>query len=690
MSALPEMTDDWLDARLRDVAVPSGLVERLQQTAGWADVEIDAELSNVHVRPALIAQLQRLSTLPAPRLNWQRMALAASLFIAVWSTYASLVGARLAMTVRPSHVASNPWLNTKAPDQGMQITAAVTVDPQAIVQPGDLVDLPSYVFDQTPQIELAAVEREQPLPMFPSPFPDVERGTHDARKLARLQIERFGADVLGASARDEELPEWRLMPGLVPRGVEPPRSPGFDLAFLHATRFHPVVAPLDKELATSVVPLNLRHESLLLARQFLEQGELPPAEMIRTEEFLAGLDYGFPLPTRDRLALQVAAGPSPLGGPQLKLLQVGVQAAATDIANHPPAHLIVCIDTSAGMQRGARLEMTRAALLKLLTRLAPQDRLSLISAGPEVRVLIEQASYQDTEPVTRILGTLTAEGTADPVGALRLAYGLAAESAVDRGLSQQVLLISNGYVAVDPSATASMEAYLRAGGNKLARLWLVDIGQTQVTPAHWTQLAEAAEGRLSQAASMDEIRWVLLQTLSGKSQRVAADVSLSVWFNPQAVAGYRLFGNEATLLTSPTHSDVSSGQTGIGLYELQLKPKAPDHIATATVTWRDPLTGQRRTLSQKIVRANFANTFSSEPASLQLATLAAEAAELLRRSPYREASSYRLWRELASEASGPLVENKSFQELASIVRQAERARPAPARLRQLWQRGSAR
>ncbi len=44
------------------------------------------------------------------------------------------------------------------------------------------------------------------------------------------------------------------------------------------------------------------------------------------------------------------------------MLQVGVRAADVPDARRMPAHLIVCVDTSDSMQRGARLEMVQAAL----------------------------------------------------------------------------------------------------------------------------------------------------------------------------------------------------------------------------------------------------------------------------------------------------------------------------------------
>lgn len=679
------LSDDGLDQRLRDVPVPEGLVDRLQQTVRWTDVEVDDAVAEVPLPPGLISRLTRIAPRNPRERNLRRLALAASLLLAVGLSYAG------AWAI---YATSGYWTAQQSSPEGLDALESTQITGSAAVEPfidpriaEQLVDEPEHVAAQSPEIELAVVERVPPIPVFPSPFPLLERIRPNAGRMAELGLEHFGAEVLGAAQVEAELPEWRLLPGLVPRGMEPPKSPGFDLAFLHATRFHPVVMPaFDKELTTSRVPLSASRESFLLAGRSLSEGELPPPEMIRTEEFLAAVDYAYPAPVRDRLALHTAAGLSPLGGSQLRLLQVGVRAADVEVPQRGPAHLIVCVDVSSSMQRGARLEQAQQALREIVPRLSSQDRVSLVAFGKDARVLIEMAGPSHATELLAAVDALRFEAGSNPVAALRLAYGLASEDAVVPGRTQQVLLFTDGLIEVDPLATRSLEAYLRTSAGRSARLWLVDLSSSQVTPPHWLQLAQASDGRLEQAATADQMRWTLCEALTGKSQKVAAGATLSVWFNPQAVAGYRLFGHEATLLAAEPHADLFAGQTSVGLYELQLLPKPADHVATVTLAWRDAATGQPRTLAQRITRGSFAKSFSSEPASLQLATLAAEAAELLRRSPYREAGTFRLLRELAGEASGSTVENASYSELVSLLRQAERARPASTRQRQMWNR----
>ena len=109
------------------------------------------------------------------------------------------------------------------------------------------------------------------------------------------------------------------------------------------------------------VPLAVEPCSYQLARRYLERNEWPPADRLRSEEFLAAVDYNFPKPKRQDLGLIVAGGPSPISGEGFSLLQVGVQARQNDQASHAPLHLVLLVDCSTSMRWGRRMEIVRRA-----------------------------------------------------------------------------------------------------------------------------------------------------------------------------------------------------------------------------------------------------------------------------------------------------------------------------------------
>lgn len=655
------LSDEELDQRLRGIALPEGLIGRLQQAVRRSDVELDNALAEVPLPAGMITRLVGIAARKDGR-RLQYMALAASLFLAVglcyggaWVIYVS-GGYRVAQRDRPA------WLDTFLPDGTMQITGVVEVDLPSRNQlsQSELAE-PLEAVESSPGIELADVEPAAPIPVFPSPFPVIEGRHGSSSGVVELGLEAFGADVLGSSQLEEGLPELQLMPRLIPRG-----------------------APLAKDLYTSRLPLTVSQESYLLARRFLSHEELPPDRMIHTDEFLAGGEYAFARPANgETAALTVAGGPSPFlnKGPTWHLLQVGVQTAELAKTKRNPSHLIICVDVSASMHRGARLEQAQTALHQLVRALAPADRLSLVVFDRKPQVFIEDAGSEHSQSLAAAIDAMRAGYGSHPIDAVRLAYGMAAEY-LRPGYTQQVLLLTDGLFEIEELSTLPLEAHLRASIGRLAPLWIVDLSHFGAPPAHWHKVVEATEGKLRQADTTDEIRWTLLEALTGQSQKVAVDATLTVAFNPKSVARYRVLGQQPTLpVATEIQTNLYSGQSSSGLYEIQLLPKGADHVATVTLAWQDAVTKKSKSLTRPVTRGNFAKQFAGGAPSLQIATLAAGLAGLLK---HEESVNAALLRDLAGLASEPVQGKKTYRELVELLRQAEQAKPTSPRMQKLW------
>jgi hypothetical protein len=92
-------------------------------------------------------------------------------------------------------------------------------------------------------------------------------------------------------------------------GAEVPEEPGFDRSFLSRTGVFPRVDPRRHPLSRA--PLTTETASYGLARQSLAEGQLPNPDEIRTEEFLAAVEFGLPHREQRGLALFVAGCRSP-------------------------------------------------------------------------------------------------------------------------------------------------------------------------------------------------------------------------------------------------------------------------------------------------------------------------------------------------------------------------------------------
>lgn len=680
--------DADLDDLLRSVPLPEGLMQRLYRTPLADDAGIDAALRGLPVPGSVMWRLNRI---PRHRSAWERLvrwAAAASLWLAVGLAYAGGVVLLLLSAYAPS---------LRQPARGVALV--LSAEEREAGEQSGLVDLatdaialqeprgergrgPVEVPGGLPPIDILAADRmaAQRSDMF---LPEgVGRPFDPLEEAARYRWPQ-GTTVWGSPGIDA-LPELKKVAGPLPRGIDPPLVPGFPLGFFIRHRVHPFVPPAAHPLLqSSVVPLGISPASYELTQRYLEDGELPAAELIRTEEFLAAADYGFPAPRGKPLELWVGAGPSPFGGEGLTLMQVGIQARGPAGAKRPPVHLILAADTSASMRWGGRLDMVRRALERMARYLGPEDRLSLVAFSNEAWAVIEDVSLNDWEQWLEAVAWLRAEEGTNLAAGLREAYAAAARLAQDHGALVRVVLLTDGTAVLDQGTAGQIEQRLAECAGQGRLLEVIDLGQESQPDRLLLSLAAVGGGRVRRAVSADQIGWALAEILSGQAQQVAADVRLSVTFNPQTVMAWRLLGHEPSAITglipAEPECDFYAGQSATALYELRLRPSGGELVAVVELQWHSPGGETQRTIVRRVRKSDFALSFAQSPPPLQQAALYAQTAELLRRSPFARLPggspvlALRAIRQLAEQMDTQVRERPAFVEFLRLLDEASRA-----------------
>jgi Ca-activated chloride channel family protein len=441
-------------------------------------------------------------------------------------------------------------------------------------------------------------------------------------------------------------------------------------------------------LQFSRVPLTSDTTSFDQARHVLEAGHLPAPAGVRIEDFLAAVNYGFVPPTRQPLALHVAAGPSPFGQAELGLLQIAVQAADLPAVARPATHLTLLVDASAGMRQGDRLAMIGRAIGEIVPRLHSGDRVSLVIFRRDAEILAEHARPDQLGVVLDELAAVEARSETDFVAGLRAAYALAEggslEDSLDWGqqsvaVARRVVLITDGGATLEANTARRVDQALAAAAAEGVELTVIDLGGSEVPDTQLAGFARAAGGRLHRAAHSREVGWALTEALTGQAQSVAADASLAIEFDPRTVAAYRLLGHEANAdgWAAPASTEMRAGQTSTALYEMRLLPGPSDVVGVARLRWRDPATGALREEHRTIRRADFADSIARAPVSLQTAALVAETAELLRQSYFAQFGSLRDVFELARVLGPEFHQQPTIREFLSVAELALRASSPP-------------
>jgi Ca-activated chloride channel family protein len=714
-----ENNDPQLDARLCDVPLPAGLLERLRGAIVPEDAEIDRRLRDVAAPAGLVDRIktsideevlvEQLADVPLPerlmprlrvvpqlrtRSRAARYSLASSLMVALSVGWLLLLGGLLAQ-MRPSEpLARGPFeLPLSTPpeiDSGIAFVAPLEGE-----QPRRVESAPPAAEPLGVAIELAGVSP----PPAPPPGPagtllrELSEGLELGANIYDLQL----TSLPYAHSADDNLPQLEPPPQLLTGGFEPPPDPAFDRVAFYRDGVFPTV-PLEKgsRLAESHPPLTTRTTAVERLRHQLEIGRSPAQSEIRVEDFLASLDYQFDPVDQPRLAIRTAAGPSVFSETGAGLLQIGVKAGSTPRTSKQGVHLIVALDVSASMRRHDRLEWCREGLRRALAYMEPDDRFTLLAFNDDIVASAENVSSDQLEGVYQLLDNLRPQGHTNLARVLTEA---AAAGAADVERSARVVLITDGpgelpeqlsrqvmdvldesYKAKLDNGNPQTDDSGGEGGGVTTSV--IELSEGYQADPQLGRLADAGHGvYYPQTSSAQHIRWTLVEALSGRSSLVAEEAALTVTFNPQAVEAYRLLGHERTLVSDLADASVTanlhSSEEASVLYEVWLKPGTENHVADAQVRWRDSATGQmRQSARQPISRLQFALSFEQSPLSLQAAALAAETAEVLRGSPYVKAPGRGLQDVLsrAERVRPELAERHDFRRFVELLGAAQGVR----------------
>ena len=328
------------------------------------------------------------------------------------------------------------------------------------------------------------------------------------------------------------------------------------------------------ETPVSTFSVDVDTGSYANVRRFLNQGSLPPEGAVRLEEMVNYFPYSYALPTDGSpfgITTEVAATP---WNPHTQLLRIGIKASDRAVAQLAPANLVFLVDVSGSMDRREGLPLVKSTLKLLVDQLREQDRVSLVVYAGESRVVLKPTSGRDKVKIRNAIDQLTAGGSTAGASGIELAYQMAREAFIDKGINR-ILLATDGDFNVgisDFDSLKQMAVEQRKSGVSLTTL---GFGVDNYNEHLMEQLADAGDGNYAYIDNLREARKVLVDQLSSTLAVVARDVKLQVEFNPARVSEYRLLGYENRALKREDFNNdkVDAGEIGAGhtvtaLYEI--------------------------------------------------------------------------------------------------------------------------
>lgn len=440
--------------------------------------------------------------------------------------------------------------------------------------------------------------------------------------------------------------------------------------------------------------------SYTLARKYIQEGYLPERAQIRTEEFVNYFTPDVAAPTDGRVFnITHELAPS-LFGPksatqtqgevnldeQRWTLRVGVRGKEISKEERDPLALTFVIDVSGSMDTNNRIELVKHSLRLLVGELHASDQIAIVTFAQDAKRVLTMQPVNNVAAIEKALYGIKTGGGTNAEGGLMKGYEEAvlgyAEGAVNR-----VVFLSDGVGNIGETNEQKLLAEVKRAREKGIYLNTIGVGMGNHNDRFLEQLANGGDGICNFIDGPEEAERALVTNFTGAMQPIARDVKLQVDFDPDQVLAYRLLGYENRAIADADFrndkvdaGEIGSGHQVVALYELVLKnvdTTGERPLATTRLRYKKPYgeleTGEQDKATEIEVAASWSQasgTFEGASLAFQKSALAAEFAEMLRRSSHAREDSVSLLR-LKLEELDRASNDAEVTELAALVQLAQ-------------------
>lgn len=331
-------------------------------------------------------------------------------------------------------------------------------------------------------------------------------------------------------------------------------------------------SPLSEALSTFSIDVDAA--SYTNFRRYINQGQFPPKDAIRIEEFINYFKYKYDEPTtKDPVKVTTEVGQCPWDK-EHRLVRIGVKAKETEKENLPPSNLVFLIDVSGSMAGANRIDLVKKSMNLLVNNLRDTDRVAIVVYASEVGEKLASTRGSEKQKIKDVIDGLIASGSTNGAGGIQKAYEIAEKNFI-KGGNNRIILCTDGDFNVGVSSNDGLQSLIEEKRKSGVFLSILGYGMGNYKDSKMQILAEKGNGNASYIDNMQEANRVLVQEFSGTLFTIAKDVKLQIEFNPTHVQAYRLIGYESRILNKEDFNDdtkdggeMGVGQTVTALYEI--------------------------------------------------------------------------------------------------------------------------
>ena len=272
----------------------------------------------------------------------------------------------------------------------------------------------------------------------------------------------------------------------------------------------------------STFALDVDTGSYTVMRNYLSEGNLPPPDSVRVEEYVNYFEQGYPNPPpHQAFGIYVDGAPAPFTqSERYQMLRVGIQGYDVPQEERKDASLTFVIDVSGSMDMDNRLGLVKRSLEMLVEQLRPYDRVGIVVYGSDARVVLEPTSGADKGRILETIYSLHPEGATNAEAGIRLGYQMAMHAYNPEGINR-VILCSDGVANVGETGPEAILEEVRHYVEENVTLTTIGFGMDNYNDILMEQLADNGNGFYAYVDDPREARRLFIDQITGMLQTIA-------------------------------------------------------------------------------------------------------------------------------------------------------------------------
>ena len=331
---------------------------------------------------------------------------------------------------------------------------------------------------------------------------------------------------------------------------------------------------LAKSNPVSTFSIDVDTASYSNARRFLNNGQMPPKDSVRIEEFINYFNYDYKVPGKD---VPFSVTTDLTGCPwneKHQLLKIGLKGYEVKNDKRPLSNLVFLLDVSGSMMSSDKLALVKQGMKYLLKSLGENDRVAIVVYAGASGLVLPSTSGDKKGAIEDALESLAAGGSTAGGAGIELAYKVAAENFIKGGLNR-VILCTDGDFNVGITSQGGLTRLIEKKAKTGVFLSVLGFGTGNYRDDTMEKLSNCGNGNYGYIDTINEAKKVFGKDINGTLLTIAKDVKIQIEFNPAKVAAYRLIGYENRMLKKEDFDndkkdagEIGAGHTVTALYEI--------------------------------------------------------------------------------------------------------------------------